>query len=218
MCANSQVADGIQRLPFTQTQVYTGELIEGDDVVEFRLLYVARVLGASRTNTRAVLKHDIRREFHPQLRRLWLTNPNLREMAKRIGYEQMMDELSTQGKKILDGFTYKPGIIHDPGASQIEKEILALTERYRSDDDPSFHRHGMEFLLKDWLRNGYTFLPLVTERFCVRCSLDILIFAARRTGITHQQWRYRRESEDHFRCAPNAQESCRGWWYRTTNR
>ena len=33
--------------------------------------------GASRTNTRSNLKHEIRREFHPQLRRLWQTNKSL---------------------------------------------------------------------------------------------------------------------------------------------
>ncbi|MGB7553918.1 MAG: hypothetical protein WBM04_06070 [Candidatus Korobacteraceae bacterium] len=150
--------------------------------MEFRLLYVGRVLGASRTNTRADLKHEIRREFHPQLRRLWQTNPNLREMTKRIGYEDMMDKCSAEAKKVL---ATSSGRFQSrfPGPSQIEKEMRAMTERYRGGDDLSFNRHGVDLLLKDWSRNGYTFLPLVTERFCVRCSLDILFLRPEEPGL-----------------------------------
>jgi hypothetical protein len=50
--------------------------------VEFRLLYSGRLLGASKTNTRANLKHELRRTFHPQLRRLWSTNHALKLFAE----------------------------------------------------------------------------------------------------------------------------------------
>src|ERR1700722_19568889 len=50
--------------------------------MQFRLLYSGRLLGASRTNTRASLKQEIRLEFHPQLKRLWTTNPSLSKLAQ----------------------------------------------------------------------------------------------------------------------------------------
>lgn len=51
--------------------------------MEFRLLYSGRVLGASKKNTRADVKHALRREFHPQLRQLWASNKNLDEYARQ---------------------------------------------------------------------------------------------------------------------------------------
>ncbi len=50
--------------------------------MEFRLLYSGQVLGASKSDTRAYLKHDIRRVFHPQLRRLWDINSYLDHFAR----------------------------------------------------------------------------------------------------------------------------------------
>lgn len=48
--------------------------------MEFRLTYEGKLLGASRTDTRARHKHDIRRVFHPQLRRWWDITPTLNSM------------------------------------------------------------------------------------------------------------------------------------------
>ena len=45
--------------------------------MEFRLTYEGLLLGASRTDTRASHKHQIRRVFHPQLKRLWEITPHL---------------------------------------------------------------------------------------------------------------------------------------------
>lgn len=59
----------------------TGDPLE-EECVQFRLLYSGRLLGASRNDTRASIKHDIRRELHPQLKRLWATNRNLAHYAK----------------------------------------------------------------------------------------------------------------------------------------
>jgi hypothetical protein len=78
MCASVQ-------LPFEQVQDYLGEPVEGDDVVEFRLLYSGRLLGASRNDTRARMKHEIRREFHPQLRQLWKTHPRISQIPTTAG-------------------------------------------------------------------------------------------------------------------------------------
>jgi hypothetical protein len=55
--------------------------ISWENAVEFRLLYDGSLLGSSRTNTRASHKHEIRRVFHKQLKRLWDTTPRLKRMA-----------------------------------------------------------------------------------------------------------------------------------------
>jgi hypothetical protein len=39
--------------------------------MEFTLVYEGPLLGASRADTRASHKHDVRKQFHPQLRELW---------------------------------------------------------------------------------------------------------------------------------------------------
>lgn len=52
----------------------------GDNCMEFRLTYEGELLGASKTDTRARHKHDIRRVFHPQLRRWWDITPSLNAM------------------------------------------------------------------------------------------------------------------------------------------
>jgi hypothetical protein len=43
--------------------------------MEFRLTYEGLLLGASRSNTRAQHKHEIRAVFHKQLKRLFETHP-----------------------------------------------------------------------------------------------------------------------------------------------
>jgi hypothetical protein len=48
-----------------------------DAPVKFRLTYEGPLMGASRDNPRARHKHEIRKAFHPQLRRLWEIDPNL---------------------------------------------------------------------------------------------------------------------------------------------
>ena len=48
-----------------------------DDCVQFRLTYEGLLKGASADKTRAAHKHDIRRVFHPQLKRLWANTRHL---------------------------------------------------------------------------------------------------------------------------------------------
>jgi hypothetical protein len=50
--------------------------------MEFRLLYEGELL-PSGNQSRPSEKHTIRRKFHPQLRRLWRAEENLRELAMR---------------------------------------------------------------------------------------------------------------------------------------
>jgi hypothetical protein len=49
------------------------------DVLEFKLTYEGKLFGANGKDTRAGHKHDIRRVFHPQLKRLWKMMPQLSE-------------------------------------------------------------------------------------------------------------------------------------------
>jgi len=72
-----------EQLPYQEIIFGTGDPIEKENVVEFRLLYQGVLLGASSTKTRAQEKHELRRTFHPQLRRLWETNRNLGYLADR---------------------------------------------------------------------------------------------------------------------------------------
>jgi hypothetical protein len=51
--------------------------------MEFRLLYEGELLPSAGSNKRASEKHAIRKIFHPQLRRLWTVQANLRELATR---------------------------------------------------------------------------------------------------------------------------------------
>jgi hypothetical protein len=96
----------------TQVYDYTGEPIEGDDVLEFRLLYSGRLLGSSKSDTRADLKHSLRREFHPQLRRLWTTNKGLRQWAIAQGNNQVKTQFwktYTEEEKLQRGLEYLSG-------------------------------------------------------------------------------------------------------------
>lgn len=64
-------------------EVGSDEPIESENLMEFRLLYQGELLAASRNDTRAKHKHELRRSFHLQLRRLWSLNANLREYVLR---------------------------------------------------------------------------------------------------------------------------------------
>jgi hypothetical protein len=52
--------------------------------MEFRLLYEG-VIESGGNRPKVVAKHDIRRIFHPQLRRLWNVHPNLQQFAAYNG-------------------------------------------------------------------------------------------------------------------------------------
>jgi len=45
--------------------------------MKFRLTYEGRLQGPSRSGSRVDHKHEIRKAFHPQLKRLWKTHPAL---------------------------------------------------------------------------------------------------------------------------------------------
>ena len=57
--------------------------------LEFHLTYEGLLLGASRTDTRRHHKHEIRKVFHPQLRRLWEVVPHLNAPQKQLSPTQI---------------------------------------------------------------------------------------------------------------------------------
>lgn len=138
-----------KELPYTQVYVNTGEPIKERDLVEFRLLYEGELLPSGTSKTRAPEKHLIRRAFHPQLRRLWFVHPRLRQLGESIG-------TSVYGNEISSAFS---------------KEIESVPKL--STDEAI--RKAFEYMGKNWARNGYRFVPLVTENLSLRCALDILL-------------------------------------------
>jgi hypothetical protein len=55
--------------------------------MEFRLTYEGPLMGAGNNNPRASHKHDIRRRFHAQLKRLWQVHPMLSH-SKAFNWDQ----------------------------------------------------------------------------------------------------------------------------------
>jgi hypothetical protein len=72
-------------------EIGTSDLIAERDSMEFRLLYEGTLNSSGGSNTRPDEKHAIRRSFHPQLRRLWRVQPNLREIADRYWIPTIQD-------------------------------------------------------------------------------------------------------------------------------
>jgi hypothetical protein len=67
-----------------QTIIGNGERIKENGLVEFRLIYEGE-LRPSGNKSRGEEMHAIRRSLHPQLRRLWHVNNNLRQLADHEG-------------------------------------------------------------------------------------------------------------------------------------
>lgn len=90
-------------LPTTQVFTGNGEPLEECVLIEFRLLYVGDLPPSSNHNRRPKEKHEIRRQFHPQLRRLWTTQSNLTQLASNKYIESFpKSQLGVVGRKPLD--------------------------------------------------------------------------------------------------------------------
>src|SRR5215469_9266085 len=125
-------------MPYYETE-YFDDPVEGEDVLEFRLLYSGQLKGASRVDTRVNLKHDIRRQFHPQLRRLWSVNSAIRHMTDVLG-EAYLSANPSEWKQ-----PEHSGPVTVEMRSQWKLEAC------------------LHYFAKEWERNGYSFIPLVTE-------------------------------------------------------
>ena len=122
----------------------TGEPIEGENLVEFHLLYTGELLGSGNKKPRPDEKHSLRRKFHPQLRRLWECNKNLNYFAQN-------QSLSLWREKHPD----------------IDLQTITA-------DKPRLRLAGIESISYQWERAGFNFVPLVTENLCLRCRMEIL--------------------------------------------
>jgi hypothetical protein len=116
------------------TQSYFPESIEEENAVEFRLLYWGRVLASSNTKRRAAEKHLMRKQFHPQLKRL----------------VQM---------------------VHSHG---ITGEVMSSDGAETIPDTGSWIGLGLKKMADERPFNGFRFIPLVTEDYCLRCNLEVL--------------------------------------------
>lgn len=163
-----ELFSSVYKLPFTQVQDYIGEPVDGEDIVEFRLLYSGRVLGASRYDTRPILKHKIRKQFHPQLERLWKTNYNLRQFCQGLFYS--------------DGERNAARVAKVQGIPESEC-LLEFVDAYDKLHEEERFAKGLALIQKNWERFGYKFVPLVTDELCLRCSLDILFLRPEEPGL-----------------------------------
>jgi hypothetical protein len=128
----------------------SGEQIEESDLVEFRLLYEGELVASNNTKRRPAEKHAIRRVFHPQLRRLWNMNRNLRQLAmEECGKLKGDDPLLFKLKEGVEGQHYP-----------IEQDYVDI---------------GLNNIGRNWSRAGYELVPLVTPKMALRCSLDVLL-------------------------------------------
>ena len=141
-------------IPNIYVERYDDEPVDGEGIVEFRLLYSGKLQGASKQDTRATHKHDIRRKLHPQLRRLWQTNSAIHWMSEIIGVHHILAN-ATRYPGSTEPFT--------PGGAAAE----VASRRRRG--------AAIDFLGEKWSRNGYQFIPLVTEELCLRCSIEVLL-------------------------------------------
>jgi len=75
------VTPAVKYSPETYVEIGSGEPIESENLMEFRLLYEGELLPCTNSKRRSSEKHAIRRVLHPQLRRLWQVKNNLRQLT-----------------------------------------------------------------------------------------------------------------------------------------
>lgn len=114
-----------------------------ENLVEFHLLYSGPLHSGDFSGS-VKEKHAIRKAFHPQLRRLWNTDPKLLQLAKFDGVKAWNEPNHS-----------RPHPIGDLSPEQLREM-------------------GLKWRASMWTRNGFNFIPLVQESFALRCSLDIL--------------------------------------------
>lgn len=145
-----------QIAPNEYLEIGSGAPIESESLVEFHLLYTGPLHSGGHELARNE-KHAIRKVFHPQLERLWRTNPNLVRLADRyagLAFMELPEMKSDPHFPVR--FQNKPA----PEKKQFLTEL------------------GFKSIGSKWNRGAFNFIPLVTEEYCLRCSLDILFLRA----------------------------------------
>ncbi len=86
-----------------------------EDCLQFRLTYRGPLLGSSEVKTRSDRKHEIRRAFHPQLKRLWNVSSALNEWVvtntKTNITRPMWETLAERFQ--VSGYRFVPIVLHD---------------------------------------------------------------------------------------------------------
>jgi hypothetical protein len=67
------------------------------------------------------------------------------------------------------------------GAAKLQSEGVIIDWTVPGLGERAF-REGINVRASNWRRNGYSFVPLVTEDFCLRCSIDILFLRPEEPG------------------------------------
>jgi len=126
---------------------------KGGIAMEFRLTYRGPLPSqqGSGKNTRSTEKHQLRKEFHKQLRELWKQHPDMRRQAE-LRYRVVptpahMMHAGSSGRQ----FYYVEPYDHTPDA-----------------------KTWIEVVADDFQRLGGRFVPLVRKTSGFTCSLDIL--------------------------------------------
>lgn len=74
------------------------------DSMQFRLTYVGSLKPSGNNSSRGTHKHEIRKQFHPQLKSLWAQNPNLKGIGE-ANYKHFVDHEMPVGQFYLDNRT-----------------------------------------------------------------------------------------------------------------
>jgi hypothetical protein len=120
----------------------TGVPLDEDYPMQFRLLYSGNQLVS---NGDASAKHVLRKAFHPQLKQLWETNFQLKQLAQQVAFSRI------DPRKYLVKATVSP-----------EDRDLDLRNDFFASMGALYNR------------GNFNFVPLVVEDLCLRVSIDIL--------------------------------------------
>ena len=125
-----------EELPITTVEDASVLPFPEEGCVEFRLLYSGFLPPDTDRGQLGIIKHDIRREFLPQLKQLWQVHPNLQRY------------------------------LHFRG--------LHSTADVQNKPDSEIRANGLKSIADTWRINDFRFVPLIEERYCLACSVDIL--------------------------------------------
>ena len=132
--------------------------------MEFRLIYRGRLPSGTRKDPRAREKHQLRKEFHRQLRELWKQHPDLHSQTERrfVILKTPSNLVGPPGpnvKQIVPAENLELGEARLPGA-----------------------KTWVEHIADSHSRCGGRFVPLVSKAGGFLCSLDILFLRRHKAG------------------------------------
>jgi hypothetical protein len=88
---------------YSRVFVNTGDPIEQENLLEFRLLYEGELPPSGNSKKRPAEKHAIRKVLHPQLRRLWHMHKGLRQLAADLGNQANPRQGATEQERFDAG-------------------------------------------------------------------------------------------------------------------